>query len=82
MLFFMTTPAMITLAVCESVVPSAAPAGPMANTPINKRSSPIFTAHAAATKCIGVFESPIPLKTELITLYAVIKGMPRKHILR
>ena len=35
-----------------------------------------------AIKYIGLLESPIPLKIELIMLYAVIKGIPRKQILK
>lgn len=34
------------------------------------------------TKSNGLLESPSPRKIELITLYAVIKGIPRKQIFR
>ena len=33
-------------------------------------------------KYIGLFESPIPLNTELIMLYAVMNGMPIKQTVR
>ena len=33
-------------------------------------------------KYIGVLESPSPLKIEETTLYAMIKGMPRKQIVK
>ena len=38
----------------------------------------MFATQATAMKYIGLFESPIPRKMELIMLYAVIKGMPIK----
>ena len=42
----------------------------------------MLTIHATATKYIGLLESPAPLKILLITLYAIIKGNPIKHIYR
>ena len=33
-------------------------------------------------KYIGLFESPMPRKTELMILYAVMSGMPMKQIVR
>ena len=33
-------------------------------------------------KYIGLLESPRPLNTELMTLYAVMNGIPAKHIVR
>ena len=42
----------------------------------------IFTTQATAIKYIGLLESPSPRKIELITLYAVIKGIPIKQIVR
>jgi len=57
-----------TLAACDNVVPSAAPAVPSFNTPIKIKSSAILNTHATVTKYTGLFESPIPRKTELIIL--------------
>ena len=57
-----------TLTACERVVPSAAPAGPSRSTPMNRMSSPILTAQATAMKIMGLLESPMPRKTELMTL--------------
>jgi len=57
-----------TLTACERVVPSAAPAGPSRSKPMNKMSSPILTAQATAMKIMGLLESPMPRKTELMTL--------------
>ena len=34
------------------------------------------------SKIIGLFESPNPLKMELMILYAVIKGIPAKHMVK
>ena len=42
----------------------------------------MFAAHAIAIKYIGLLLSPIPRKIELIILYAVINGIPTKHIVR
>ena len=42
----------------------------------------MFATQATAMKYIGLLESPIPRKMELIMLYAVIKGMPIKQIVR
>ena len=42
----------------------------------------IFAAHATAIKYIGLLLSPIPRKIELIILYAVINGIPTKHMVR
>ena len=57
-----------TLTACERVVPSAAPAGPICIGPMNRTSSPIFTAQATAIKIMGLLESPMPRKMELMTL--------------
>ena len=38
--------------------------------------------HATAMKYIGRRESPIPRKMELMMLYAVINGIPRKQTRR
>lgn len=37
---------------------------------------------AIAIKYMGLLESPSPRKMELIILYAVINGIPIKHIVR
>ena len=42
----------------------------------------ILKKHATAIKYIGLLESPRPLKIELMILYAVIKGIPAKQIIR
>ena len=42
----------------------------------------MFAPQAIAIKYIGLFESPMPRKTELMTLYAVIHGIPTKQIVR
>ena len=61
--FKMTQRASKTLTACESVVPSAAPAGPR-----RAKSSPMFTTQAAAMKYMGLLESPIPRKIDASTL--------------
>ena len=42
----------------------------------------MLAAQATATKYIGLFESPSPRKIELMTLYAVMKGIPAKQMVR
>ena len=42
----------------------------------------MFAAHATAMKYIGLRESPMPRNIELITLYAVMNGMPMKQTVR
>ena len=42
----------------------------------------MFAAQATAMKHIGLFESPSPRKIELRMLYAVMKGMPMKQIVK
>ena len=71
-----------TLIACDSVVPSAAPAGPSPMAPMNMKSSAMFAAQATAMNIIGLFESPRPRKMALMMLYAVINGMPMKQIVR
>ena len=66
--FKMTQRASKTLTTCESVVPSAAPAGPRRSAPMKKKSSPMFTTQAAAMKYMGLRESPIPRKIDASTL--------------
>ena len=42
----------------------------------------MLAAQATATKYMGLLESPSPRKMELMMLYAVIKGMPIKQMVR
>ena len=49
-----------TLMAWDSVVPSAAPTGPMPSAPIKTRSSTMLAAQATAIKYIGLLESPSP----------------------
>ena len=42
----------------------------------------LFMIQATAIKYIGVLESPIPRKIELMMLYAVMKGIPIKQIVK
>ena len=41
-----------------------------------------MAAQATAIKYMGLLLSPMPRKIELIMLYAVIKGMPIKQMVR
>lgn len=41
-----------------------------------------MVTHATAMKYIGLLESPMPRNTELMTLYAVMKGIPIKQMVR
>ena len=82
MRFRITTSDTATLMACDSVVPSAAPAGPRCIAPINRKSSPMLAAQATAMKYIGLFESPSPRKIDAMMLYAVMQGMPMKQIVR
>ena len=52
------------------------------NIPTNIKSPIILATHAIATVVSGVFESPSPLNTPPITLYATMKTDPRADILR
>ena len=49
-----------TLMAWDSVVPSAAPTGPIPSAPIKTRSSTMLAAQATAIKYIGLLESPSP----------------------
>ena len=70
-----------TLTPCAATVAMAAPATFICNPATNKRSPKIFTTHAINTNNNGDLESPIPLNTEEIVLYAVISKKPVPHIL-
>ena len=71
-----------TLTVCARTVARAAPVAAILNTPTNIKSATIFTIHAISTVIRGVFESPRPLNTPPITLYAIIKTKPEQQILK
>ena len=42
----------------------------------------MLAAQAAAMKYMGLLLSPSPRKMEEMMLYAVMKGMPKKHMVR
>ena len=71
-----------TLIACASVVPSAAaPAGPI----LSAHEQVVQRYVGRARDCDEIhraLESPMPRKTELMILYAVMSGMPMKQMVR
>ena len=61
---------------CEITVAQPAPATPILNTIINKRSRPIFIIEANMRKYKGDLLSPIALNIPAIKLYAIVTHMP------
>ena len=69
-----------TLISCAVTVAMAAPFAPIPSPATRSRSPAILKMQAIITVKSGVFESPIPLKTPPIRLYAMITIDPAPHI--